>query len=232
MAEHEKESNTVSSEKFGFEMGAEYTLASFKAKAVEWQQAYVQSSTIPTLQELEEKYWQILLTPHQKIQVEYTSDVDTSPMGSGFPTIEEVRKVRSRLQLSTSQYKFGRRSHLLAEGLKMVTESNFDYINQIDMYAHSPWNLTNLPKLNGSMLQYLDENIKGVMVPWMYVGMCFSTFCWHVEDHNFYSISYLHRGAPKTWYGVPGHAAAKMEEVMRKITPNLFGTQPDLHMQL
>ncbi|CAK4176603.1 unnamed protein product, partial [Aphanomyces euteiches] len=79
---------------------------------------------------------------------------------------------------------------------------------------------------------YLDENIKGVMVPWMYVGMCFSTFCWHVEDHNFYSISYLHRGAPKTWYGVPGHAAAKMEEVMRKITPNLFGTQPDLHMQL
>ncbi|KAH9092500.1 hypothetical protein Ae201684P_008176 [Aphanomyces euteiches] len=177
MAEHEKESNTVSSEKFGFEMGAEYTLASFKAKADEWQQAYFQSSTIPTIQELEKEYWRVLLTPHQKIQVEYGSDIDTAAMGSGFPTIEKVRKVRNRLldrynsvhgntNRDEDPNELGLR-RLLAEGLNMDTESNFDYINQIDMYAHSPWNLTNLPKLNGSMLQYLDENIKGVMVPWI-----------------------------------------------------------------
>lgn len=61
-------------------------------------------------------------------------------------------------------------------------------------YASSPWNLNNLPKLPGSMLRAVRENIAGVMVPWLYVGMLFSSFCWHVEDHCFYSINYLH------WY--------------------------------
>ncbi|KAF0720625.1 Aste57867_182 [Aphanomyces stellatus] len=236
------EKNSSTNAKFGFEMGAEYTMASFKAKADAWQQAYFQSSTVPSIEELEKEYWRILKTPNQKIQVEYGSDVDTSTMGSGFPTVEKLKKIKNRL---LERYKAVNSSpaiiedsnelelgKLLSEGLKMDTEQNFDIVNQLDMYANSPWNLTNLPKLNGSMLQYLDEDIKGVMVPWMYVGMCFSTFCWHVEDHNFYSISYLHRGAPKTWYGVPGYAADKMEEVMRKVTPGLFGSQPDLHMQL
>ncbi|ETW09373.1 hypothetical protein, variant 1 [Aphanomyces invadans] len=228
--------------KFGFEMGAEHTLASFKAKADAWQQEYFQSSHVPSIQELEAEYWRIVTDPTRKIQVEYGSDVDTGTMGSGFPVLEKIKKIRNRLldryravHMTSPELQSPTDLSLktmLAEGLELENESNFDAVNNLNMYATSPWNLTNLPKLNGSMLQYLDEDIKGVMVPWMYVGMCFSTFCWHVEDHNFYSISYLHRGAPKTWYGVPGHAADKMESVMRKVTPGLFGSQPDLHMQL
>lgn len=61
-------------------------------------------------------------------------------------------------------------------------------------YCSSPWNLNNLPKLPGSMLRAVHDNIAGVMVPWLYVGMLFSSFCWHVEDHCFYSINYMH------WY--------------------------------
>lgn len=61
-------------------------------------------------------------------------------------------------------------------------------------YTASPWNLNNLPKLQGSMLRAVHDNIAGVMVPWLYLGMLFSSFCWHFEDHCFYSINYLH------WY--------------------------------
>lgn len=42
----------------------------------------------------------------------------------------------------------------------------------------------------------------------------------------------LARGEPKTWYGVPSHAAEQLEEVMRELAPELFETQPDLLHQL
>ncbi|XP_014749605.1 PREDICTED: lysine-specific demethylase 5C-like, partial [Sturnus vulgaris] len=39
-------------------------------------------------------------------------------------------------------------------------------------------------------------------------------------------------GEPKTWYGVPSFAAEHLEEVMKKLTPELFESQPDLLHQL
>lgn len=65
-----------------------------------------------------------------------------------------------------------------------------------------------------------------------YVGMCFSTFCWHNEDHWSYSINYLHWGEAKTWYGVPGDAAEDFEKAMKQSAPELFESQPDLLHQL
>ncbi|OMO58640.1 hypothetical protein COLO4_34455 [Corchorus olitorius] len=99
-------------------------------------------------------------------------------------------------------------------------------------YCRSPWNLNNLPKLKGSMLQAVHHNITGVMVPWLYIGMLFSAFCWHFEDHCFYSMNYLHWGEPKCWYSVPGSEASAFEKVMRSCLPDLFDAQPDLLFQL
>lgn len=45
-------------------------------------------------------------------------------------------------------------------------------------------------------------------------------------------ISLIPRGEPKTWYGVPSVAAERLEEVMKKLTPELFEFQPDLLHQL
>ncbi|XP_009141530.2 lysine-specific demethylase JMJ15 [Brassica rapa] len=92
----------------------------------------------------------------------------------------------------------------------------------------SGWNLNNLPRLSGSLLSFERGDISGVLVPWVYVGMCFSTFCWHVEDHHLYSINYNHFGEPKVWYGVPGTHATALEKAMRKHLPDLFEETPDL----
>ncbi|CAH9137395.1 unnamed protein product [Cuscuta epithymum] len=101
-----------------------------------------------------------------------------------------------------------------------------------DEYCVSPWNLNNLPKLRGSMLQAVHQNIAGVMVPWLYIGMLFSSFCWHFEDHCFYSMNYHHWGDPKCWYSVPGSEVCAFEKVMRNSLPDLFDAQPDLLFQL
>ncbi|KAG6685054.1 hypothetical protein I3843_12G093300 [Carya illinoinensis] len=101
-----------------------------------------------------------------------------------------------------------------------------------DEYCDTPWNINNLPKLSGSMLRAVHQNITGVMVPWLYIGMLFSAFCWHFEDHCFYSMNYLHWGEPKCWYSVPGREANAFEKVMRKSLPDLFDAQPDLLFQL
>ncbi|KRZ41948.1 Lysine-specific demethylase 5A [Trichinella pseudospiralis] len=98
--------------------------------------------------------------------------------------------------------------------------------------AKSPWNLNNIPCLPGSVLSYVDGKISGVKVPWVYIGMCFSTFCWHTEDHWSYSINYLHWGDLKTWYGVPGSDADLLEKAIRIMAPELFHKQPDLMHQL
>lgn len=45
-------------------------------------------------------------------------------------------------------------------------------------YMASSWNLNNLARRSGSVLSFEDSDISGVLVPWLYVGMCFSSFCW------------------------------------------------------
>ncbi|CAN0189403.1 unnamed protein product [Lampetra planeri] len=101
-----------------------------------------------------------------------------------------------------------------------------------ETYVESGWNLNIIPVHGQSVLGFINADISGMKVPWLYVGMCFSAFCWHIEDHWSYSINYLHWGEPKTWYGVPSHAAEHLESVMRKLAPELFESQPDLLHQL
>ncbi|KAM9859813.1 lysine (K)-specific demethylase 5Ba isoform 2-T2 [Aulostomus maculatus] len=110
--------------------------------------------------------------------------------------------------------------------------SHFEVPPEDEHYLSSGWNLNNMPVLDGSVLTHITADICGMKLPWLYVGMCFSSFCWHIEDHWSYSINYLHWGEPKTWYGAPGYAAEHLEGVMKKLAPELFESQPDLLHQL
>ena len=104
--------------------------------------------------------------------------------------------------------------------------------NPLDAYSRDPWNLNVLPLHPDSLFQNIKSDISGMISPWLYVGMCFSTFCWHNEDHYCYSANYQHFGATKTWYGIPGADAERFEQAMREAVPELFEMQPDLLFQL
>lgn len=127
---------------------------------------------------------------------------------------------------------YGADLHTMDHGSGFPTKTSLNLYPGDQEYADSSWNLNNLPVLEGSVLGHINADISGMKVPWMYVGMCFATFCWHNEDHWSYSINYLHWGEPKTWYGVPGSKAEIFEESMKSAAPELFQSQPDLLHQL
>uniref|UniRef100_A0A1J3JLF7 Lysine-specific demethylase n=1 Tax=Noccaea caerulescens TaxID=107243 RepID=A0A1J3JLF7_NOCCA len=89
-----------------------------------------------------------------------------------------------------------------------------------DPLGSSKWNLNKVSRLQKSTLRLLETSIPGVTEPMLYIGMLFSMFAWHVEDHYLYSINYQHCGASKTWYGIPGSAALKFEKVVRECVYN------------
>ena len=69
------------------------------------------------------------------------------------------------------------------------------------------WNLGKLNTMLDSVKYGQFDKIKdvpGVTSPYVYIGMWKSTFCWHKEDCNLYSISYLHYGDAKQWYVMLG----------------------------
>jgi len=146
-------------------------------------------------------------------------------------TEEEVEKEFWRLAsniMETVEVEYGADIHSTTHGSGFPTVEK----QPRNPYSLDPWNLNVLPLDKESLFRYIKTDISGMTVPWLYVGMCFSTFCWHNEDHYAYSANYQHFGATKTWYGIPGEDAARFEDAMRAAVPDLFESQPDLLFQL
>lgn len=123
----------------------------------------------------------------------------------------------------------GTRSKFVVEyGAEIRCEEEGSGFPTKDAYKNDPWNLNNLPYIKDSLFRYVDERISGVTVPWAYVGMTFSAFCWHTEDNFSYSVNYQHLGDPKTWYGIPASHAARFEKLSEWIAPDAFKDTPDL----
>lgn len=96
-----------------------------------------------------------------------------------------------------------------------------------------PWNLNNMFKQPGSLMQFpRSKDISGINVPWLYIGMKYSTFCWHFEDLMLYSINYNHWGKPKLWYGVPESYREKFEKAVKNKVALLFKKDPNLLMDI
>ncbi|KAK2989478.1 hypothetical protein RJ640_019577 [Escallonia rubra] len=95
--------------------------------------------------------------------------------------------------------------------------------------AESGWNLINIPTLPGSLLAFESFDTSPILLPRLSIGMCFSSLCWKVEEHHLYSLSYMHLGAPKIWYGIPGRFYLKFEAALKKKFPDLVEHPEYLH---
>ena len=77
------------------------------------------------------------------------------------------------------------------------------------------WNVANLENI----LDCLGKKLPGVNTAYLYLGMWKSTFAWHLEDMDLYSINYIHFGAPKQWYSISNTDKPKFEQVMKSGCP-------------
>ncbi|KAJ9559575.1 hypothetical protein OSB04_004735 [Centaurea solstitialis] len=177
-----------------WESGETYTVAEFEAKAKSFEKSYLKKqggsrgSTKKGLVDLEVEtmYWKAHVD--KPFSVEYANDMPGSAFDRTVGGRDGGRK-QGRKEVGGG-----------GEGLTV---------------GETEWNMRGVSRAKGSLLKFMKEEIPGVTSPMVYISMLFSWFAWHVEDHDFHSLNYMHMGAGKTWYGVPRDAAVAFEDVIR-----------------
>jgi hypothetical protein len=181
-----------------WQSGEQYTLDQFEAKSRAFSKIHLAGLREPTPLEVESLFWKA--SADRPIYIEYANDVP----GSGFAAPKQSRRHKKRR----------RESDQVEEGEK---GSGWQL-------SGSPWNLQAIARAPGSLTRFMPDDVPGVTSPMVYIGMLFSWFAWHVEDHELHSLNFLHTGASKTWYAVPGDRASELEEVIRV---HGYGGNPD-----
>jgi len=117
-----------------------------------------------TIEDIERLFWKIADSGIEKgVEVFYANDLETSKFGSGFPK----REGRSR-------------------GSDYIESRVPCKFQSPEYYQKTGWNLNNMPYLEKSVLRSVKDDLQGVVVPYLYMGMLFSLFAWHNEvSHSF-----------------------------------------------
>lgn len=185
----------------GFDDGKQYTIEGYKKMAdafyADWCKKHYGEGVTPTQEQLAKDYWEMVETNNRQAAVEYGNDLDTTKYMSGFVPSRSAQYGSSHKGATIKSERIDSRTNTFSK----------------DYYSTTGWNLNNIPSTQGSVLKYLQTPVNGVNVPWLYLGMLFSSFCWHNEDNYFYSINYNHFGGVKQWYGIAGSEASKFEKV-------------------
>uniref|UniRef100_A0A452UTT2 Protein Jumonji n=1 Tax=Ursus maritimus TaxID=29073 RepID=A0A452UTT2_URSMA len=89
-------------------------------------------------------------------------------------------------------------------------------VGKSEPFSRHGWNLTVLPNNTGSILRHLGA-VPGVTIPWLNIGMVFSTSCWSRDQNHLPYIDYLHTGADCIWYCIRAEEENKLEDVVHTL---------------
>ncbi|XP_051560813.1 lysine-specific demethylase 4C-like isoform X1 [Myxocyprinus asiaticus] len=139
-------------------------------------------------------------------------------------TVQEFRRLANSDMYCTPRY-------LNYEDLERKYWKNLTFVSPIygadvsgTLYDEDieEWNIGHL----NSILDVIEEDcgvsIQGVNTPYLYFGMWKTSFSWHTEDMDLYSINYLHFGEPKSWYAIPPEHGKRLERLATGFFPNSF----------
>ncbi|EPS60372.1 hypothetical protein M569_14431 [Genlisea aurea] len=158
---------------------------------------------------------------HSRHTPERTQVVDTDVKVNGISEhqddlIAEVeRKYWHPIEGSNGHVKATRNGFPFVIGADVAIDS----VEYSDM--DSGWNMNHLSELPFSLLPFGCYGSSATSVRKLFIGACFASQFWKIEDHHLYSLSYMHLGEPKIWYGIPGRYLFRFLEVARKQFPQL-----------
>ncbi|GAA6102367.1 protein Jumonji isoform X2 [Tachysurus ichikawai] len=89
-------------------------------------------------------------------------------------------------------------------------------VSKSEPFSKHGWNLTVLSNNSGSILRHLGA-VPGVTIPWLNIGMVFSTSCWSRDQNSLPYIDYLHTGADCIWYCIPADEMSKLDKVVHTL---------------
>ncbi|KAJ0243942.1 lysine-specific demethylase ELF6 [Hirschfeldia incana] len=226
------ESSSSNGVKQVWQSGGVYTLEQFESKSKAFYKSQLGTVKEVSPVVVEALFWKA--AEERPMYIEYANDVPGSAFGEpeGHFRHFRQRKRRGRGFYQRKEPEVAKASLASPSLLSQdpTKKKNVDVVvDEMEGTAgwklsNSSWNLQMIARSPGSVTRFMPDDIPGVTSPMVYIGMLFSWFAWHVEDHELHSMNYLHTGSPKTWYAVPGDYALDFEEVIRK---NSYGRNID-----
>uniref|UniRef100_A0A674P4M4 Lysine-specific demethylase 4B n=1 Tax=Takifugu rubripes TaxID=31033 RepID=A0A674P4M4_TAKRU len=132
-------------------------------------------------------------------------------------TVGEYRKLANSKKYCTPRHKDF--DDLERKYWKNLTFVSPIYGADVSGSIYDEWNIGHLNTLLDMVEQECGIVIEGVNTPYLYFGMWKTTFAWHTEDMDLYSINYLHFGQPKSWYSVPPEHGKRLERLAQGFFP-------------